>query len=106
MMSSVITGMSTEGFRVPGSGFKVQRSKVRGRRSEYMFARISFVIWSAVFVLGFAGDSNANPEVPGSPQKAPVVLTNATIHPVSGPDIQAGTLVFEGGKITAIGKEL
>jgi len=47
----------------------------------------------------------AHPEVPGPPQKQPVALTNATIHPVSGPVIEKGTLVFAGGKITAIGKE-
>jgi len=48
----------------------------------------------------------ANPEVPGPPQKQPVALTNATIHPVSGPVVEQGTLVFDGGKITAIGKEV
>lgn len=35
-----------------------------------------------------------------------MVLTNATIHPVSGPVIEKGTLVFDGGKITAIGKDV
>jgi imidazolonepropionase-like amidohydrolase len=47
----------------------------------------------------------ANPEIPGAPQSKPVALTNATIHSVSGPIVEGGTLVFEGGKITAIGKE-
>jgi imidazolonepropionase-like amidohydrolase len=30
-------------------------------------------------------------------------LTNATIHPVSGPEIAGGTLVVSGGKIAAVG---
>lgn len=47
----------------------------------------------------------AHPEVPGPPQKTPVALVNATIHPVSGPVIEKGTLVFAGGKITAIGPD-
>ncbi len=47
----------------------------------------------------------ANPQVPGGPQKQPVVLTNVTIHPVSGPVVEKGTLVFDGGKITALGKD-
>jgi imidazolonepropionase-like amidohydrolase len=47
----------------------------------------------------------AHPEVPGPPQKRPVALTGATIHTVSGPAIETGTLVFDGGKITAMGKE-
>ena len=45
----------------------------------------------------------AHPEIPGAPQKQPIALTNATIHPVSGPVVEKGTLVFEGGKITALG---
>src|SRR6476620_8229099 len=48
----------------------------------------------------------AHPQVPGSPQKQPMALTNATIHPVSGAVIEKGTLVFEGGKITALGKDV
>src|SRR4030095_3456892 len=47
----------------------------------------------------------AHPDIPGAPQKQPVALVNATIHPVSGPVIEKGTLVFDGGKITALGKE-
>ena len=55
--------------------------------------------------LVFTGVLFANPEVPGGPQKQPVALVNATIHPVSGPVIEKGTLVFDGGKITALGKD-
>jgi imidazolonepropionase-like amidohydrolase len=52
---------------------------------------------------GTVNSLHANPQVPGAPQKKPVALTNAAIHPVSGPVIEKGTLVFDGGKITAIG---
>src|SRR6476620_7172200 len=45
----------------------------------------------------------AHPQVPGAPQAKPVALTNAAIHPVSGPVIEKGTIVFDGGKITALG---
>lgn len=48
----------------------------------------------------------ANPQVPGALQKQPVALTNATIHPVSGPAIEKGTIVFDGGKIKALGKDV
>jgi imidazolonepropionase-like amidohydrolase len=47
----------------------------------------------------------ANPQVPGAPQKQPVALINVTIHPVSGPVIEKATIVFDGGKITALGKD-
>src|SRR5947208_1137336 len=48
----------------------------------------------------------AHPQIPGAPQKKPVALTNATIHPVSGPVIEKGTLVFDGGKIKALGADV
>jgi hypothetical protein len=48
----------------------------------------------------------AHPEIPGAPQKTPVVLTGATIHPVSGPVIEKGSLLFDGGKIKAVGKDV
>ncbi len=60
-------------------------------------------------VIAYVGAGNtvalAHPEVPGPPQKQPVALTNATIHPVSGPAVEKGTLVFDGGKITALGQD-
>src|SRR4051794_52048 len=66
--------------------------------------RERLVIYSAVFFLLFKPVAAcANPQVPGAPQKQPVALTNATIHPVSGPVIEKGALVFDGGKITALG---
>src|SRR5690349_21464525 len=57
---------------------------------------------AAALTLFTTATSSANPQVPGPPQKQPVALTNATIHPVSSPAIEKGTLVFDGGKITAI----
>ena len=48
----------------------------------------------------------ANPEVPGAPQKKPAAITGATIHPVSRPVIEGGTLVFDKGKIAALGKDV
>jgi imidazolonepropionase-like amidohydrolase len=48
----------------------------------------------------------ANPEIPGPPQEKPIAITGATIHPVSGPAIEGGTIVFDKGKITAVGKDV
>jgi imidazolonepropionase-like amidohydrolase len=36
-------------------------------------------------------------------QQRPVALVGATLHPVSGAPISAGVLVFEGGRISAVG---
>lgn len=50
--------------------------------------------------------ARANPEVPGAPQQKPIAIVGATIHPVSGPAIEGGTIVFDKGKITAVGKDV
>lgn len=47
-----------------------------------------------------------HPEIPGADPKRPVALVGATIHPVTAEPITGGTLIFERGKITAIGKDL
>ncbi|MBI3872773.1 MAG: amidohydrolase family protein [candidate division Zixibacteria bacterium] len=40
---------------------------------------------------------------PGAPQDHPIALVGGTVHPVDKPDIPGGTLLFERGKITAVG---
>jgi imidazolonepropionase-like amidohydrolase len=40
---------------------------------------------------------------PGAPQSRPVAIVDAAIHPVSGPVIDNGTIVFDGGRIVAVG---
>lgn len=37
------------------------------------------------------------------PQNRPIAITKATIHPVSGPAIEGGHVLFEKGKITSVG---
>jgi imidazolonepropionase-like amidohydrolase len=64
----------------------------------------SFALFCSTFLLS-ASPAFAHPEIPGAPQKRPVALTNATLHPVSGPAIENATLVFDNGKITALGKD-
>jgi imidazolonepropionase-like amidohydrolase len=41
--------------------------------------------------------------VPAPAQDGPIALTGGTIHPVSGDAIPNGTIVFDGGVITALG---
>jgi len=50
--------------------------------------------------------SSASPEVPGAPQERPIALVGGTIHPVSRPAIEGGVLLFDKGKIVAIGKDI
>lgn len=37
------------------------------------------------------------------PQNRPIAITKATIHPISGPAIEGGHVLFEKGKITSVG---
>jgi imidazolonepropionase-like amidohydrolase len=45
-------------------------------------------------------------QVPAPKQDRPIALVGATIHPISGAAIEGGTLVFENGVITAIGRNV
>jgi imidazolonepropionase-like amidohydrolase len=55
---------------------------------------------------GFAQTAFASDEIPGAPQDRPIALVGGTIHPVSKPVIENGTIVFEKGKITAVGRDV
>jgi imidazolonepropionase-like amidohydrolase len=60
----------------------------------------------ALLLLVLVPASRASDNVPAPPQSKPIALKGATIHPISGPDIASGTIVFDKGKITAIGPDV
>jgi len=62
-------------------------------------------ILAAFALVVFAVGANASDTMPAAPQGKPIAIKGATIHPVTGPEIPDGTIVFDGGKITAIGKD-
>ncbi|REK06755.1 MAG: hypothetical protein DWQ37_22175 [Planctomycetota bacterium] len=68
--------------------------------------RYALTLTLAAFAGLVAGPATASPEIPGAEQDHPIALVGGTIHPVSGPAIENGTLLFEKGKITAIGREI
>ncbi len=43
--------------------------------------------------------------IPAPRQSKPIALIGGTVHPVSGPVIKRATVVFDGGKITAVGAD-
>ena len=45
-------------------------------------------------------------QTPAPPQAGPIALTGGTVHTVSGEVIPGGTVVFEDGVITAVGREV
>jgi len=58
---------------------------------------------ACVLALSFAGSATAAVPTPGAPQTRPVAIVGATIHTVSGADIAPGTILFDKGKIVALG---
>ena len=45
-------------------------------------------------------------EIPAAKQDHPIAITGATIHTVSGAVIEHGTILFDNGKITALGTDV
>jgi len=48
----------------------------------------------------------ASPEIPGAPQSHPILFAGGTIHPLSGETIPVGELLFDAGRIVALGAEV
>ena len=58
---------------------------------------------AVLFPLAMAASLNAQDLLPKAPpQSAPVILSNATIHTVSGGIVLGGTIWFDGGKIQQV----
>ncbi len=62
--------------------------------------RTAFIVLT---ILLYANVLLASNPVPAKKQERPIVLTGGTIHTVSGAVIPNGMLLFENGKITAVG---
>jgi imidazolonepropionase-like amidohydrolase len=60
---------------------------------------LGLVAWCTIAVV------QASDTMPAAAQAKPIAIKGATIHPVSGPEIPAGTIIFENGKITAVGAD-
>jgi imidazolonepropionase-like amidohydrolase len=61
---------------------------------------------AALFALAQAAPVRASDAVPGAPQTRPIALVGGKVHPVSSADIEEGTVLFENGKITAVGGDV
>jgi imidazolonepropionase-like amidohydrolase len=65
----------------------------------------------SLFVAGLAivagrGVLHGSDAVPGAPQTRPIALVGGTVHPVTSEAIEGGTVLFEDGKITAVGRDV
>ncbi|MEX1258799.1 MAG: amidohydrolase family protein [Gemmatimonadota bacterium] len=74
---------------------------------RYAFAWVGGTLVRSVLpvmaVASFLMVPQADAQVPAAPQSRAVALTGGTVHPVSGPDISNGTVLFVDGVITAVG---
>lgn len=67
-------------------------------------SRIPRTLVPLLLVAATALPALGSPEVPGPEQEKPIALVGGTIHPVSGRPIAQGTLVFDQGRITTVGR--
>lgn len=58
------------------------------------------------FLLASMPCAIASDQIPGAPQRKPVLLRGGTIHTISGDVVVGGDLLFDGGKIKQIGKDI
>ncbi len=50
--------------------------------------------------------ASAAPFLPGKPQEHPIALVGGTVHPVDRPEIAGGVVLFDKGKLVAVGREV
>lgn len=60
----------------------------------------------AAVILGSGQPTCGHDQIPGAPQREPVAIVGATVHPISGPDLPNATVLFHDGKITALAEEV
>ncbi len=75
------------------------------RNDRYWGALINSINISILLLFLSISALPANDLIPGKKQDKPIAFTNAKIFTVSGEIIEKGTLVFDNGKISAIGQK-
>jgi imidazolonepropionase-like amidohydrolase len=89
-----------------GRGALSPRPESAPRQSGATTASSSPFLLLLLIALVILPSARASDNIPSPPQPKPIALKGATIHPVSGPDIPSGTIVFDKGKITALGPDI
>jgi imidazolonepropionase-like amidohydrolase len=59
-----------------------------------------------IFLVMIGGPSVAHDQIPGGPQSRPILIKNATIHPVDAAVIPNGFVLFDDGRIVAVGAKI
>jgi len=64
---------------------------------------ISFIVIAAALLASSRFAAAQSRQIPAPPQETPIAIVGATIHPVSAAAIDNGYVVFDKGRITAVG---
>jgi imidazolonepropionase-like amidohydrolase len=66
---------------------------------------ISFLV-AGLLLRSLAGGAQAHGIIPGAPQERPIAIVGGTVHAVSSPPLENGIVVFDAGRITAVGADV
>lgn len=69
-----------------------------------MKKQLAAVVLAALAVVGITAGAWASDSIPGAPQVKPIAIVGGTVHTVSGEVIEGGVVVFDKGRIVAVGK--
>lgn len=79
---------------------QAQRSRNHEKSEQF---RMKSILLKSAYCLLLANLGLASDIVPGPPQTQPIALVDGTVYPVSGAPLESGVVLFDKGKITAIG---
>src|SRR4051812_18164949 len=68
--------------------------------------KLLVVVASSVWIVCTATLARASNVVPGKPQEAPILLAGGDVYTVSGEVIRGGEVLFDKGRIVAVGKDV
>ena len=85
--------------------FRIQNSEFRSKAKSLVIHHSSLII---VCCLLFIVDCRlmASDPIPAKKQDHPIALVGGMIHPVTGPEIPNGTILFDNGKIVSLGTNI
>ncbi len=81
------------------------KSDLRGWLVLWLYP-VAFCVGGLIAMFPVQATLAVHPEIPGAPQRHPIALTKATVHPVSGPPIEDAVVLFDAGRIIAVGRQV
>ncbi len=79
---------------------------MKKRSMEFLAGALVQVLTCVLLPGGLVSPLFASDQVPAPPQKQPIALVGGTVHTVSGKDLPGATILFDKGKIVAVGRDV